>query len=146
MQIGGEAQRSDQRQGRGARARRKARPRIESGPDPDGPGVEVNRADDPEPTNAELAAAAAAAASDSDATDDDDAREPVGVATRPRLKGKGLESRPSRQLNYSAPGEDGAAQKAAKKSEDPYANTSRNAPCPCGSGKKFKLCHGKPGA
>ena len=22
----------------------------------------------------------------------------------------------------------------------------RNAPCPCGSGKKFKLCHGRPGA
>jgi preprotein translocase subunit SecA len=22
----------------------------------------------------------------------------------------------------------------------------RNAPCPCGSGKKYKLCHGKPGA
>jgi len=24
--------------------------------------------------------------------------------------------------------------------------TGRNEPCPCGSGKKFKLCHGKPGA
>ncbi|CAN5498401.1 hypothetical protein BH18ACT16_BH18ACT16_12770 [soil metagenome] len=22
----------------------------------------------------------------------------------------------------------------------------RNAPCPCGSGKKFKQCHGRPGA
>jgi preprotein translocase subunit SecA len=22
----------------------------------------------------------------------------------------------------------------------------RNEPCPCGSGKKYKLCHGKPGA
>jgi preprotein translocase subunit SecA len=22
----------------------------------------------------------------------------------------------------------------------------RNAPCPCGSGKKYKHCHGKPGA
>jgi preprotein translocase subunit SecA len=22
----------------------------------------------------------------------------------------------------------------------------RNAPCPCGSGKKYKLCHGRPGA
>jgi preprotein translocase subunit SecA len=22
----------------------------------------------------------------------------------------------------------------------------RNAPCPCGSGKKYKLCHGAPGA
>jgi preprotein translocase subunit SecA len=29
--------------------------------------------------------------------------------------------------------------------DDPtsWANVSRNAPCPCGSGKKFKHCHGK---
>ncbi|MEI2642118.1 MAG: SEC-C metal-binding domain-containing protein [Candidatus Nanopelagicales bacterium] len=25
-----------------------------------------------------------------------------------------------------------------------YAGVSRNAPCPCGSGKKFKRCHGDP--
>ena len=28
-------------------------------------------------------------------------------------------------------------------SGDPYANVGRNDPCPCGSGKKFKNCHGK---
>ena len=27
--------------------------------------------------------------------------------------------------------------------EEPYAGTARNAPCPCGSGKKYKDCHGK---
>lgn len=26
---------------------------------------------------------------------------------------------------------------------NPYGNVSRNAPCPCGSGKKFKQCHGR---
>ncbi|MFM7044501.1 MAG: SEC-C metal-binding domain-containing protein, partial [Ilumatobacteraceae bacterium] len=26
--------------------------------------------------------------------------------------------------------------------KDEWSKTSRNAPCPCGSGKKFKLCHG----
>jgi preprotein translocase subunit SecA len=25
---------------------------------------------------------------------------------------------------------------------DEFSKTPRNAPCPCGSGKKFKLCHG----
>ena len=25
---------------------------------------------------------------------------------------------------------------------DEWSKTPRNAPCPCGSGKKFKLCHG----
>ena len=28
-------------------------------------------------------------------------------------------------------------------SADPWANTPRNAPCPCGSGKKYKHCHGR---
>jgi preprotein translocase subunit SecA len=26
--------------------------------------------------------------------------------------------------------------------KDEWAKTPRNAPCPCGSGKKYKLCHG----
>jgi preprotein translocase subunit SecA len=26
--------------------------------------------------------------------------------------------------------------------KDDFAKTPRNAPCPCGSGKKFKQCHG----
>ena len=29
-----------------------------------------------------------------------------------------------------------------KDKEDPYANVGRNDPCPCGSGKKYKKCHG----
>jgi preprotein translocase subunit SecA len=30
-------------------------------------------------------------------------------------------------------------------SDDPatWVNTPRNAPCPCGSGKKYKHCHGR---
>lgn len=30
--------------------------------------------------------------------------------------------------------------------KDIYAGVGRNDPCPCGSGKKFKKCHGRPGA
>jgi preprotein translocase subunit SecA len=26
--------------------------------------------------------------------------------------------------------------------KDDFSKTPRNAPCPCGSGKKFKMCHG----
>ena len=26
--------------------------------------------------------------------------------------------------------------------KDEWSKTGRNAPCPCGSGKKFKICHG----
>ena len=31
---------------------------------------------------------------------------------------------------------------ALHQAEDSWANTPRNSPCPCGSGKKFKHCHG----
>ncbi|WP_425444138.1 SEC-C metal-binding domain-containing protein [Thiomonas intermedia] len=27
--------------------------------------------------------------------------------------------------------------------ENPYPKVGRNDPCPCGSGKKYKHCHGK---
>ena len=37
------------------------------------------------------------------------------------------------------------ALRAAQQSSKTYANVSRNAPCPCGSGKKFKQCHGRLG-
>jgi len=29
--------------------------------------------------------------------------------------------------------------------DDPFANVGRNDKCPCGSGRKYKLCHGKAG-
>jgi uncharacterized protein len=29
--------------------------------------------------------------------------------------------------------------------DEAYANTGRNDPCPCGSGRKFKHCHGETG-
>lgn len=35
-----------------------------------------------------------------------------------------------------------AQQEALPQEEDPFAHVGRNDPCPCGSGKKFKDCHG----
>ena len=35
------------------------------------------------------------------------------------------------------------AQKTVVKAADDWSLTPRNAPCPCGSGKKFKMCHGR---
>ncbi|HKX15377.1 MAG TPA: preprotein translocase subunit SecA [Propionibacteriaceae bacterium] len=105
---------------------------VESGPDPDGPGVAVHAVEDEEePEPAALAEKPA--------------------ATRPQVKAKGLAGQGGARapLSYSAPGEDGSvktAKEAASKAANPYANVGRNAPCPCGSGKKFKMCHGRPGA
>ena len=48
----------------------------------------------------------------------------------------------------SAPSVPGAPPRAEDVVQQPvvkseWDKTPRNAPCPCGSGKKFKLCHGK---
>ena len=39
-------------------------------------------------------------------------------------------------------GERPAVQQVVKDVDDPWANVGRNDPCPCGSGKKYKRCHG----
>ena len=49
----------------------------------------------------------------------------------------------SRSATRAAPGQQAPAQpKQETVVKDEWAKTPRNAPCPCGSGKKFKLCHG----
>jgi preprotein translocase subunit SecA len=58
------------------------------------------------------------------------------------LEAKGLatpQSAPA--LQYSGPSESGEV-KTTSVSNDAYANVGRNEPCPCGSGSKFKKCHG----
>jgi preprotein translocase subunit SecA len=51
------------------------------------------------------------------------------------------------QLSYSAPAEDAsghAQHKGGGAGDGQFAGVGRNAPCPCGSGRKFKMCHGDP--
>jgi preprotein translocase subunit SecA len=57
------------------------------------------------------------------------------------------------QTAVTAGGDDGEAPAPAAAAADPatmkpvvkteWEKTPRNAPCPCGSGKKYKMCHGK---
>ena len=42
-------------------------------------------------------------------------------------------------------GEEKKVQTFVKDKDDPWANVGRNDPCPCGSGKKYKKCHGRAG-
>jgi preprotein translocase subunit SecA len=55
-----------------------------------------------------------------------------------------LEPRRARNLQYSAPAEDGGVERHGETEVDLYANVGRNDPCPCGSGRKYKRCHGDP--
>lgn len=63
-----------------------------------------------------------------------------------RAKGIGEPQQPQ-QLSYSAPTEDGEVEVHTEGSAapSPYAEAGRNDLCPCGSGKKYKRCHGAPG-
>ena len=49
--------------------------------------------------------------------------------------------RESRAPAYANGGD--AAEAAVAAVAAPFARTPRNAPCPCGSGKKYKHCHGR---
>ncbi|HEX4470430.1 MAG TPA: SEC-C metal-binding domain-containing protein, partial [Nocardioides sp.] len=86
---------------------------------------------------------------------------------RPHITAKGLEqSRTPQHLSYSAPSEEdtalavpaafgGDAETPGRppahpgttvtNTDDEFADVGRNALCPCGSGKKYKRCHGAPG-
>jgi preprotein translocase subunit SecA len=49
-------------------------------------------------------------------------------------------------VTYSAPDETGAPQTVAAdlgSLQEAWGPVGRNEPCPCGSGQKFKHCHGK---
>jgi preprotein translocase subunit SecA len=59
----------------------------------------------------------------------------------------GFAPRRPQRLQYSAPSVDGGTH--VEHSQDPgvndaFAHAGRNDPCPCGSGRKFKRCHGDP--
>ncbi|MCW2617280.1 MAG: secA [Modestobacter sp.] len=75
----------------------------------------------------------------------------TGTGTGPELAVKGLEAPEPAALSYSAPSldasakESGAARAAKSVTVTGTKETPRNAPCPCGSGKKFKQCHGAAG-
>jgi preprotein translocase subunit SecA len=61
------------------------------------------------------------------------------------IHAKGLdEPKRSGKLDYSGPGEDGGVEHSESEVVDKFADVNRNDPCPCGSGKKFKRCHGDP--
>jgi preprotein translocase subunit SecA len=69
---------------------------------------------------------------------------------QPVIHAKGLEApKAPADLTYTAPTETGETEVSrpapVDRSDDPFAAVGRNDLCPCGSGKKYKRCHGAPG-
>ncbi|MFB4266285.1 preprotein translocase subunit SecA [Nonomuraea sp. GTA35] len=75
--------------------------------------------------------------------------EDAAIAETRSIIARGLRGpeRPA-ELEYSAPGEQGDVEhvrvRTTQEERAAYGNVERNAPCPCGSGKKYKRCHGDP--
>jgi preprotein translocase subunit SecA len=71
----------------------------------------------------------------------------AGAAATPLPAGLAKPKRPAR-LEYSAPTIDGSPDAVEHRGEPSaggeFARVGRNEPCPCGSGRKFKRCHGDP--
>ncbi len=125
---------------------------IESGPDPDGPGVAVHPMEAPESGDGQKVSARDDRTRTATPEADQEPEAPEldePLVRRPQVNAKGLAGQGQRRLSYSAPADDGSVKTAgspASNTDDPYAGVGRNAPCPCGSGKKYKMCHGRPGA
>ncbi|MCA1688639.1 MAG: preprotein translocase subunit SecA [Actinobacteria bacterium] len=60
-----------------------------------------------------------------------------------RIENVKLREEEMQQLSYSGGEEPNQRPKSPRKAE---GKVGRNDPCPCGSGKKYKKCHGRPGA
>jgi preprotein translocase subunit SecA len=65
-----------------------------------------------------------------------------------QVEAKGVTEEGPQKLIYSSPSESGGPTTQSRSEKSPnlpagMSAVSRNAPCPCGSGKKFKRCHGE---
>jgi preprotein translocase subunit SecA len=70
----------------------------------------------------------------------------MAEASAPAASSEGAgRTRPRRPNGHDASGASGRRERAGERTavRAPWAGTSRNAACPCGSGKKFKHCHGR---
>jgi preprotein translocase subunit SecA len=78
------------------------------------------------------------------AQESDGAAVEVDQDDSPAAMAPGLEPRRPRHLSYSAPSDSGGVEVHGDTADDPFASVGRNDMCPCGSGRKYKRCHGDP--
>jgi preprotein translocase subunit SecA len=63
-----------------------------------------------------------------------------------RIENIQLREEEMQQLSYSGGGEEPNQRPKSPRQRSSDGKVGRNDPCPCGSGKKYKKCHGQPGA
>jgi preprotein translocase subunit SecA len=106
----------------------------------------------PQPRKRPRPAAAATAPTGRHAAPEGDPSAPTGALPTVLAGGR---PRPPSELQYSGPAEDGSTARsrssgsprgAAARGGASSGEPARNRPCPCGSGRKYKHCHGAPTA
>jgi preprotein translocase subunit SecA len=88
--------------------------------------------------------AAASGAHAAGTVDSEQAAADRTTGPQPAVLAPGLEPHRPRRLQYSAPAEGGGVEHHGDSAVDKFANVNRNDMCPCGSGRKYKRCHGDP--
>ena len=63
-----------------------------------------------------------------------------------RVENVKLREEEMQQYSYSGGGEEPSERPKSPRQRSAAAKVGRNDPCPCGSGRKYKKCHGQPGA
>ena len=99
------------------------------------PAQQLERRPEPPRPGAQAAMASAAARDSTRTSGSDDGPQHLPSVAR-EIERK--QSRQQRDLQYQT----GPAQAEAPKPVRAAAKVGRNDPCPCGSGKKYKKCHG----
>ncbi|HQW73700.1 SEC-C metal-binding domain-containing protein, partial [Ornithinibacter sp.] len=97
------------------------------------------------------AVAASSGGAPADGVQDTSGAAAAEAAPKVEVSGVGVGRPRTGALHYTAPSESGGVEERDERSpasasaltDDQLRTTPKNSPCPCGSGKKFKMCHGR---
>jgi len=116
-----------------------------------GATADSDAAPSPVQDNAPDAVAASSGGAPADGVQDTSGAPAAEAAPKVEVSGVGVGRPRTGALHYTAPSESGGVEERDERSpasasaltDDQLRTTPKNSPCPCGSGKKFKMCHGR---
>jgi preprotein translocase subunit SecA len=116
-----------------------------------GATADSDAAPSPVQDDAPDAVAASSGGAPADGVQDTSGAAAAEAAPKVEVSGVGVGRPRTGALHYTAPSESGGVEERDERSpasasaltDDQLRTTPKNSPCPCGSGKKFKMCHGR---
>ena len=116
-----------------------------------GAAADADAAPSPVQDDVPDAVAASSGGAPADGVQDTSGAAAAEAAPKVEVSGVGVGRPRTGALHYTAPSESGGVEERDERSpasasaltDDQLRTTPKNSPCPCGSGKKFKMCHGR---